>query len=102
MTDGKHSGYKNSTGVGAVQDYGAGYTSTGWVMQPTNYASDSQVALEVSPDNSTWTRIGISVGGNAVLVQAGPIAARYARINVVAVGTSPPGGNVGGVISPAA
>lgn len=102
MADGKHSGYVASATTGAAQDFGVGYISNGWVMTPTSYASDSQIALEISPDNTTWTRFGISVGGRPVSVFGAHVAARYARVNVVALGTNPPGGAVGAVLKPAA
>lgn len=102
MADSKHSGYATATGAAAAVDFGAGYTSTGWVMVPTSVAPDSALALEVSPDNTTWTRVGQTTGARPVIWFGGHIAARYARINVVALGTNPPGAAVGAVLKPAA
>jgi hypothetical protein len=98
MADSKHSGYVNSVAAGTAQDFGASYQSNGWVMTPTSFAPDSQIALEISPDNTTWTRFGLSVGGRPVICFGTHVAARYARINVVALGTNPPGGAVGAVL----
>jgi len=99
MTDSKHSGYVASATTGAAQDFGVGFTSNGWVMTPTQFVADSQIALEISPDNTTWTRVGLSVGGKPVIVFGTHInTARYARVNVVALGTNPPGGAVGAVL----
>lgn len=100
MATSQHSGDRTATGAGSAVDFGGGVSTYGnWVMVPTNFVSDSQIALEISPDNTTWTRVGVSVGGKPVVIQGAGVAARYARVNVVALGTNPSGAKVGAVLS---
>jgi hypothetical protein len=67
-------------------------------MTVTNGAADSQIALETSPDNTTWTRIATVTGQKSCAIINAGIGARYARVNVVAMGTGQT--KVGAVIVP--
>ena len=97
----QHSGDRTATGAGSALDYGAGSSLGTWVMTVTNAAADSVCALETSPDNTTWTRVGTVTGMKSCAVINAGLGARYGRINVIALGTNPPGGKVGAVISSA-
>lgn len=95
-----HSGYRTGAGAGASQDIGGGLaTYSNWTLVPTAVADDSVIALEVSPDNSVWTRVGQTVGRKPVVVLGFHIAARYARVNVVTLGTGTPTPGIGGCIT---
>jgi hypothetical protein len=96
---GNHTGYKTATGVGTAVDLGAGSAYTNFSLVPTAFSPDSIMQLEVSPDNSTWTPVGRTLGGRAVSVLGSHILARYVRFNVITLGTGTPGPGIGGVIT---
>ena len=94
-----HTGYKTATGVGTAVDLGAGSAYTNFSLVPTSYSPDTAMQLEVSPDNTTWTPVGRTLGGRAVSVLGSHILARYVRFNVITLGTGTPGPGIGGVMS---
>jgi hypothetical protein len=67
-------------------DAGAGLNYRGCNLRVAGTASDSVVALESSPDNSTWTE-QVRVTGPNWCTARSDLAARYLRPNVVSLGT---------------
>ena len=75
-----------ATGPGANKhDAGAGATFRSFSMRVCSLAPDSVVALETSPDNSTWTSQAIVTGDGWVTART-DAKQRYARANVTALG----------------
>lgn len=75
-----------ATGPGAVKhDAGAGVTFRAFSMRVCSPVPDSVVALETSPDNTTWTARG-SVTGDGWVTAATDTKFRYARANLTALG----------------
>jgi hypothetical protein len=75
-----------ATGPGAVKhDAGAGNLFRAFSLRVCSPVADSVVALETSPDNSTWTARG-SVTGDGWVTAATDARFRYARANVTALG----------------
>jgi predicted RNA methylase len=67
-------------------DAGAGNTTGGLVLKVNSAAADCVVALETSPDNTTWTEQARVTGPNWAYA-ASNHARRYVRSNVINLGT---------------
>jgi hypothetical protein len=75
-----------ATGPGTVKhDAGAGNTFRTFTLRVCSPVPDSVVALETSPDNTTWTARG-SVTGDGWITAASDVKIRAARANVTALG----------------
>lgn len=75
-----------ATGPGAVKhDAGAGNTFRGFTLRVVSPVPDSVVALETSPDNTTWTAQG-TVTGDGWVIARSDIRLRAARANCTALG----------------
>jgi hypothetical protein len=80
----------SATGAGAnKQDAGTGNTFGTFYLRVVSPAPDSVVALETSPDNTTWTEQARCSGDNWCFA-ASNHRRRYARPNVVSLGTGTP------------
>lgn len=75
--------------IGNVIDAGAGKTLGAFNIKVMSTAADCQVALETSPDNSTWTQMALVTGPKWGFA-ASSDRARYVRPNVVSLGTGAP------------
>jgi len=73
--------------VAGPLDAGAGNTYGNFCMKMTSSGSDCQVNLETSPDNTTWTA-QTHAHGNQWVYAASDHRQRYARVNVVNMGTN--------------
>jgi len=80
-------------------DAGSGKTFRQFTLRMQSAAPDAVVALETSPDNTTWTEQARVTGGQfgAWCYAASNHARRSARANVINLGTGAPG--VAAVIS---
>jgi hypothetical protein len=67
-------------------DAGAGKTRGNFNMKVLSAAPDCVVAMETSPDNTTWTEVS-RVTGPKWCFGASSDRARYARANVINLGT---------------
>ena len=79
-----------ATAVGAIAgplDAGAGHTYSTFNIKVNSLAPDSVVALETSPDGTTWTEQARVTGGNRWGFGRGDHRQREARVNVVNLGT---------------
>src|SRR5215469_11887861 len=76
--------------VAGPLDAGAGNTFGRFNLKVNSMTSDSVVALETSPDNTTYTERARVTGGNRWGFAGSDQRARYARVNVISLGT---GGN---------
>src|ERR1700746_3603091 len=75
-----------ATGAGAVKhDAGAGNTFRSFSLRVCSPVADSVVALETSPDNTTWTPQA-TVTGDGWATAATSARQRYARANCTALG----------------
>jgi hypothetical protein len=75
-----------ATGPGAVKhDAGAGNTFRNFALRVCSPVPDSVVALETSPDNTTWTPAA-TVTGDGWAYAASSARVRYARANCTALG----------------
>ena len=70
-------------------DAGAGLTNRTYTLRVVSAVPDSVVALETSPDNTTYTE-QCRVTGDGWAYAASNHARRYARFNVVSLGTGTP------------
>lgn len=76
-----------ATGPGAVKhDAGVGATFRQFTLRVCSNAANSTVALETSPDNSTWTAQAV-VTGDGWAIARSDVALRYARANCTSLGT---------------
>lgn len=76
-----------ATGPGTVKhDAGAGAVFRQFTLRVCSNAANSVVALETSPDNSTWTA-QTTVTGDGWAIARSDGTARYARANCTALGT---------------
>jgi hypothetical protein len=83
-------GNHSATGPGAGrQDAGAGNTWRQFALRVASPVSDSVVALETSPDNTTFTEQA-RVTGDGWAFARSDHKQRYARVNIISLGT---GGN---------
>jgi len=82
--------------AGSVLDAGVGKTNRQFSLKVTGTAADSVVALETSPDNTTYTERDRVTGPNWAYA-AFHTSARYIRANVISLGTGTP--PLAGVIS---
>lgn len=76
----------SATGAQAPADAGTGLTFYSAHMKVNGPAPDSVVALESSPDNTTYTEIARVTGPNWANA-ASSQRARYLRANVISLGT---------------
>jgi hypothetical protein len=76
-----------AAGIGAGRmDAGAGVTFRNFNIRVVSNAPDSVVALETSPDNSTFTEVA-RVTGDGWAFARSDHRQRYARPNVISLGT---------------
>jgi hypothetical protein len=81
-----------ATGTGAVAgplDAGAGKTYGHFNLKVLSNANDCVVALETSPDNTTYTEQARATGPNWGTARYDH-RQRYARVNVISLGTGAP------------
>lgn len=78
-----------SVTVGALIDAGAGNNFRNFSLKVTSAAANCVVALETSPDNTTYTEQDRVTGPNWAYV-AMHHSRRYARVNVINLGTGAP------------
>ena len=71
-------------------DAGAGNTFRTFVLRVCSTVPDSVVALETSPDNTTYTEQCRATGNNWAYARSDH-KQRYARVNVISLGTGTPG-----------
>ena len=71
-------------------DAGAGNTYKTFGLRVVSTVPDSVVALETSPDNTTYTEV-CRVTGNNWGTARSDHRQRYARANVISLGTGTPG-----------
>lgn len=75
-----------ATGAGATKhDAGAGATFRQFTLRVVSPVPDSVVALETSPDNTTWT-VQTTVTGDGWGIGRSDAKFRYARANCTALG----------------
>jgi len=82
-----------ATATGAVAgplDAGAGNTFGRFTIKILSNAADASVALETSPDNTTYTQMCLVSGGKPWGFARSDHRQRYARVNVVSLGTGTP------------
>lgn len=82
-----------ATATGAVAgplDAGAGNTFGRFHIKVLSTAPDASVALETSPDNTTYTQMALASGGKPWAYARSDHRQRYARVNVVSLGTGTP------------
>jgi hypothetical protein len=82
-----------ATATGAVAgplDAGAGKTFGTFNIKVLSAAPDCSVALETSPDNTTYTQMALVTGSRWGFARSDH-RQRYARVNVVSLGTGTPG-----------
>lgn len=76
-----------ATGPGAVKhDAGAGNTFRQFTLRVCSNAANSVVALETSPDNTTWTAQAVVTGDGWAVARSDAVF-RAARANVTSLGT---------------
>jgi hypothetical protein len=86
----QHSFTASVTGaVASVVDAGAGKTFRNFALKVTSPAPDCTVALESSPDGTTWTEQDRVTGPNWATVSLHH-ARRQVRANVIFLGTGAP------------
>lgn len=78
--------------VASTTDAGAGKTNRQFTLRTQTNANDAVVALETSPDGTTWTEQSRATGHQfgAWQYAASNHARRYARPNVISLGTGAP------------
>jgi hypothetical protein len=77
--------------VAGPVDAGAGNTHRQFTLKVLSSTPDVSVALETSPDGTTWTQQSIAQKGRSAWGYArGDLAARFARVNVLSLGTGTP------------
>jgi|SRR5215472_509193 len=82
-------GTHTANGVGAGRmDAGAGLTNRNFCLRVVTPASDSIVALETSPDNTTFTEVARCTGDGWAYARSDH-KQRYARPNIIAIGSTP-------------
>jgi hypothetical protein len=75
-----------ATGAGSVKhDAGTGNVFRNFVLRVVSPVPDSVVALETSPDNTTWTPQAV-VTGDGWAIARSDAKMRYARANCTALG----------------
>jgi hypothetical protein len=81
-----------SVTVASTSDAGAGKTYRQFTLRAQSAANDSVVALETSPDGTTWTEQARVTGGpfGAWCYAGSNHTRRYARANVISLGTGTP------------
>lgn len=67
-------------------DAGAGSTYGNFALQVSSNAPDSVVALETSPDNTTFTEVARVTGSRWATARTDH-RQRYARVNIINLGT---------------
>lgn len=67
-------------------DAGAGLTNQTFTLRVVSNAANSVVALETSPDNSTYTEVARCTGDGWAIARSDH-KQRYARANVISLGT---------------
>lgn len=76
-----------ATGASATRlDAGAGNTFRNFNLRVCSNAANSVVALETSPDNTTWTEMARVTGDGWATARSDHIT-RSARANVISLGT---------------
>jgi hypothetical protein len=80
----------SATGTGASQDAGAAQSHWSLKVHNGQAAPDAQLALEISVDNAAWTRVGTMTGPKSCSLIGAGHGARYARVNVITLGTGAP------------
>lgn len=78
-----------SVTLAAVVDAGAGNNYRNYAVKVSSQVQNCVVALETSPDNTAWTEQDRVTGPNWAYV-AMHHARRYARVNVINLGTGGP------------
>ena len=77
----------SATGTTAARmDAGVGNTFRAFSIRVCSNAANSVVALETSPDNSTFTEVARVTGDNWATARSDHVQ-RYARANVINLGT---------------
>jgi len=81
-----------SVTIAATSDAGAGKTNRQFSLRAQSAANDAVVALETSPDGTTWTEQARVTGGpfGAWCYAGSNHTRRYARANVISLGTGTP------------
>lgn len=72
-------------GIGRM-DAGVGNTFSNFALQVSSNAPDSVVALETSPDNTTYTEVARCTGNRWATARTDH-RQRYARVNIINLGT---------------
>jgi hypothetical protein len=86
MTNYKQTPHSATGPAAAAMDAGVGNTYGCFYMRVVSAASDSNVALETSPDGTTWTQAA-TVRGDGWCFARSDARTRQARSNVISLGT---------------